>query len=196
MYHKHHTKGIIIAGVADGMSDKRVGIFTENLGFLWAKVQSVRSGTSRLRSHCQDFTCGEFSLVHGKTGWRVVSIRSDKNLYELIKNSPEKIKILANIFRLLRKLLNGEEANQQLFSMLDNFLGFLVVARGAEATLAEYLILSKILYCLGFLKESPELSTYIGVTEINEAHLALLAPKRVDLIKLINDSLKAAQIGS
>ncbi len=196
MYHKHHTRGVVIGGVSDGVSDRRVSIFTEDMGLVWAKVQSARSSISKLRNHCQDFTRGEFSLVHGKTGWRVVSIRAEDNLFELVKEATDKVRILGNVFVLLRRLLTGEEPNKPLFYTVDNFLSFLVGAESSQLTIVEPLIIAKILYHLGFLKDDPELADLIAEPDMTFGNLASLAPKRVSMIHLINESLKAAEIGS
>lgn len=196
MYSKHHTKGIVLFGLSEGLSDRRVGLLTENLGLVWAKAQSARSGVSKLRLSCQDFSLGEFSLVSGKAGWRIVSGRSQKNFFEILKDNPEKIRIMANVFALLRKLLSGEEASPTLFVTISNFLEFLVLAKPTEVAPLEWLTLSKILHILGFLREDPEISSYINIDTIDSENLALLAPKRERFIKLINESLSVARIGT
>lgn len=183
-----------MAGVNDGAQDRRVGMFTEDLGFVWAKAQAARGALSKLRAGCQDFVSGEFSLVHGKTGWKVVSVRVENNLFEMFKEAPQKIKTLANVFALLRKLLTGEEANQKLFGAVEQFLQFLSVAKEEEVVLGEHLALLKILHSLGFLREDPELNACVSPGSLDAQSLAFIASRRAQMARLINESLRAVNI--
>jgi len=191
MYIKHHTKGIIISGKAEGSDSRRVEILTENFGLLSARVQGSRNINSKLRSGSQDFAFGEFSLVHGKSGWRVVSVRSDKNLFEVFRNDSLKLKIAGNILNLIKKLVAEDESQSSLFSIVSNFLYFLEKAEKKNINLAECLTLMRILYSLGYMVNDPELSIPVSSSEIQEEHLEKIAPRRLEIVKLINESLKA-----
>lgn len=211
MYHKHHTKGIVVSSRAEGDSNKLVNVFTENFGLINAKVQGARNLHSKLRSGCQDFSLGEFSLIHGKTGWKVVSSRSEKNLFEVFKNSPEKLKVIGNILNLVKKLVSEEsyislatmklEAKSGVFNIVCNFFNFLEKAphfaeasRGEERNnivLAECLTLLRILHVLGYMRHDPELSVPISSSEITIESLEAISPKRSRMVALINESLKA-----
>ncbi len=156
MYCKHHTKGIVVGSKIEGDSSKRANIFTENFGLISARVQGGRNIRSKLRSGCQDFSFGDFSLVHGKSGWRVVSSRAEKNFFELFRNFPDKLKIVGNILNLIKKLTSEEEAHTPLFSVVSNFLNFLVTAKEQDIALAECLTLLRALHILGFMGHDPE----------------------------------------
>ncbi|MFA6269612.1 MAG: recombination protein O N-terminal domain-containing protein [Candidatus Paceibacterota bacterium] len=201
MYHKHHTKGIVVSSRAEGDSNKLVNVFTENFGLINAKVQGARNLHSKLRGGCQDFSLGEFSLIHGKTGWKVVSSRSEKNLFEVFKNSPEKLKMVGNILNLVKKLVSEEsyislattklEAKSGVFNIVCNFFNFLEKAKSQDIVLAECLTLLRILHVLGYMRHDPELSVPISSSEITIESLEAISPKRSRMIALINESLKA-----
>jgi len=203
MYHKHHTKGLVLSGRTEGDSDKRINIFTESFGLLNAKVQGGRNLHSKLRGGIQDFSFGEFSLVSGKTGWRVVSVRAEKNFFEIFHQTPEKLKIAGNILSLIKKLA-GEENNPTLFPIIFNFFNFLekvnpISDAGAtkslgqeqDIALAECLTLMRILHSLGYMRHDPELLIPMSSAEISIEDLVTIAPKRAKIITLINESLKA-----
>jgi DNA repair protein RecO len=192
MYHKHHTKGIIIGTKVEGSDSKRAEIFTESFGFINARVQGGRNLHSKLRSGSQSFSMGEFSLVHGKTGWRVVSARAEKNLFELFKNSPEKLKIVCNVLNLIKKLVGEEGSQGYLFGIVEKLFNFLDEAKESEVALAECLTLVRILHALGYMRSDPELAIPISSSEIQSSDLEALAPRRSKLVALINESLKAA----
>lgn len=194
MYFKHHTKGIIVSSKIEGNDSKRLNIFTENFGLINAKVQGVRNVHSRLRAGSQDFCLGEFSLVHGKTGWRVVSARADKNLFEIFRNSPEKLKIIGNILNLIKKLTAEEETKNSynsIFNIICNFFNFLITAKEQDIALAECLSLVRILHALGYMQNDPELSIPLTSSEITIENLEIISPRRSKIVALINESLKA-----
>lgn len=191
MFIKHHTKGVVVSSKIEGDSNKRVNLFTKNFGLISAKVQGARNVHSKLRSGSQDFCLGEFSLVHGKTGWRVVSVRADKNLFEEFRNSPNKLKIVCNILNLVRKLISEEEAHTPVFNIIYNFFIFLEKAKEQDIALAECLTLVRILHSLGYMRHDPELSIPISSSEIDIKDLEMIAPRRFQIISLINESLKA-----
>jgi len=201
MYHKHHTKGIVISSKIEGDSNKRINIFTESFGLINAKVQGARNIYSKLRGGSQDFSLGEFSLISGKTGWKVVSVRVEKNLFEIFKSAPVKLKIMGNILSLVQKLISEEShislattksgVEPCVFNIISNFFNFLETAKEGDIALAECLTLLRILHALGYMRHDPELSIPISSSEIDIKDLETIAPRRLKMIELINESLRA-----
>ena len=199
MYHKHHTRGIIISSQIEGNDSRRINIFTESFGLLSTRVQGARNIHSKLRGGSQDFSFGEFSLVHGKSGWRVVSVRAEINYFEAFRDSPPKLKIAGNILSLIKKLVAEEarptesfgQVKTPLFSVVSIFFDFLVSAKEQDIALAECLTLVRILHILGYMKHDPELLIPMSYSEINIKDLEMITPKRSKMIELINESLKA-----
>lgn len=194
MYHKHHTKGIIISSRIEGDCNKRINIFTESFGLVSARVQGARNIHSKLRGGCQDFSFGEFSLLHGKTGWKVVSVRAEKNFFESLRSSPSKIKIASNVLGLLQKLISEEESKNSfnsIFNIVSNFFIFLEKAEEKDIALSECLTLVRILHALGYMRHDPELSIPISSSEIEIKDLELIALRRSKIVSLINETLKA-----
>lgn len=191
MYCKHHTKGIIISSQTEGGDSRRANIFTENFGLISARVQGARNIHSKLRSGSQDFSFGEFSLIHGKSGWRVVSVRANKNFFEIFRNFPAKLKIMGNIFNLIKKLVAEEEVKSSLFAIISNFLNFLIKAKEQDIALAECLTLMRILHFLGYMRHDPEFVIPMSSSEIEVKDLEIIAPQRRKMVQLINESLKA-----
>lgn len=189
MYRKHHTKGIVISSKIEGGDSKRINLFAEKFGLISARVQGARMLRSKLRNSSQDLSLGEFSLVHGKSSWRLVGARADKNYFEIFRNNSEKLKIAGNVLNLVRKLAGEEEGQPQLFSIVSNFLKFLEKAEEEKITLAECLVLLKILNNLGYMKHDPELSVPISSHEIEDKDLDIIAPRRAKVTALINESL-------
>jgi len=194
MYCKHHTKGIVISSRIEGDSNKLINIFTENFGLINAKAQGSRNLHSKLRAGSQDFCFSEFSLVHGKTGWRVVSARADKNLFEEFKDSTAKLRIVGNLLNLIKKLVSEEETHHSfnsVFNIISNFFNFLITAKEENIALAECLTLMRILHALGYMRHDPELSIPVSSSEITIEALEAISPRRFKIVELINESLRA-----
>ncbi|MBN2093960.1 MAG: DNA repair protein RecO [Candidatus Zambryskibacteria bacterium] len=189
MYRKYHTRGIVISSKIEGGTSRRVNIFTEDLGLISAKVQGGQKLDSKLRGGSQDFSVGEFSLIRGKAGWRVVSARSGQNLFEIFRNQPEKLKIVVNILNLIKKLIDEEKKQNTLFGVIAIFFKFLEKAKQNEIALSECLTLMRILHILGYMRHDPEFTLPLSL-EINPEDLRALAPRRAQITRLINESLK------
>src|SRR5258706_15146820 len=104
MHHIYHTEGIILGSKNFGEAGKYYSIFTRDLGMIYASAQGVRKMSSKLRFVLQDFAYIKIDLVEGKDFWRVTNA-SKTNILEEITKQPENFKILANIVRLLKRLL-------------------------------------------------------------------------------------------
>ena len=194
MYHKHHTKGLILESWGEGDHSFRVKVLTENFGLISARVQGARLASSKLKSGCQQFSLGNFSFVKGKTGWKIVSALPEKNYFEILKNSPEKLIVMGNVLNLSKKLLSGEEKDEKVFSAIVNFLSLLEKTPGAMVPILEGISLMRILHILGYMKADPDLLAPVSASEIVMSDLETIAPRRARIVSLINESLKASQI--
>src|SRR3989304_7240195 len=104
MSHKiYHTEGFVIAGSNYGEANRYLSIFTQDFGLVRASAQSLRKVSSKLRFSLQDFCYSKIDLVRGKEIWRVINAKNISGYGKLNKSS-EGIKMLANIFRLIKRL--------------------------------------------------------------------------------------------
>ena len=194
MYHKHHTNGIVLGSRFEGEHNKIIQIFTKDFGLVSVKAQAVRGSQSKLRMACQDFSVGNFSLLVGRNSWKLVGAESIKNIFEELKYSEKKLNVVSNIFRLIKRLVGESEPNMELFMILDNFFDFLIKTEEEFASLAECLVLLKILHNLGYMRNDPELSIPMSSLEIAITDLEKIAPKRSHIVNLINESIKATNL--
>lgn len=190
MFIKYHTRGIVISGRPDGNDSRTINAFTENFGLIFAKAQGARTLHSKMRAGLQDFSLSEFSLIRGKSGWKIVSVRPEKNFFELLRSDDDKLKIAGNILNLVKKLVSEETHSSGLFAIVSNFFDFLILAEEKNVALAECLTLMRILHILGYMKSDPEISLPISSDEITTSDLQFISPRRAAIIKLINESLK------
>ncbi len=194
MYHKHHTKGLILESRGEGDGSLRVRVLTKSFGLISARVQGARLPASKLKSGCQEFSLGDFSFIKGKTGWKLVSTQPEKNFFEGLKNYKSKVVVMGNVLALSKKLLGEEENSAPIFSLVSNFLFLLEKAKEDDVVVLECLTLMKILFVLGYMKDDPELLLPISSSDFRLEGLKTLLPRRGEMIYLINESLKAASV--
>jgi DNA repair protein RecO len=192
MYHKHHTRGIVIGGSSEGDHSRRVDLLTEKFGLVSAKIQGARGSLSKMRPGTQDFSYGEFSLIHGKSGWKIVSVGAIANFFEDFRLSEIKLRVAQNVLFLVRRLIAEDESGGEVFEIVINFLDFLKGAKREEVPLSECLTLLKILSALGYMRHSPNLLIPISKNRIEVMDLEAIAPHRAQIVALINESLKSA----
>lgn len=170
-HHVYTTKAIIIKNAPIGEANRYYLLLTEDLGFIRAVAQGVRLGKSKLRGHLQDFCKVKLSLVKGKNVWRIISVETIDSKCFLYED--EKLSSIKDVFSLLKRLLQGEEKNEPLFLSIESFLSFLSESEMPRDTInkAETITVLRILYYLGYLKDSVFFDYFIKNNEISNKML-------------------------
>ncbi len=193
MHHIYHTEGIILSSRNFGESGKYYHILTRDLGLVMASASGVRKMSSKLRFILQDFSYLKIDLVKGKDFWRVISA-SKTNVLEDITKKPEIFAILANISRLLKRLLPGEEFNESLFTDLVHGLDVLAKAKTKEELRnIEAVMVLRILNSLGYIGDSEALKDLVSSPFVYDI-LHEVGAKRVHILSEINKALKETQL--
>ena len=130
MFHNiYTTQGIILNSFDTGESNKFFYIFTRELGLINATAQGVRKLSSKNRYGLQDFSVSDISLVRGKDIWRITNVAPIENLFFIFSGQGlgknKKFDFVLNILSLLRKLIHGEEKNEELFDIVSDLISFL-----------------------------------------------------------------------
>jgi len=193
MHHIYHTEGLILGSKNYGEAGKYYFIFTRDLGMIYASAQGVRKMSSKLRFVLQDFSYVKLDLVRGKDFWRLTSASKTNELENISKN-PEALKVFANIARLLKRLLAGEDANQNLFADVLNGL-FILEKNQKEEDLRniEAVMVLRILNNLGYIGENETLKNLIKSPF--EGNLIFEVSKsRMKVLSEINKALKETHL--
>lgn len=194
MHHIYHIEGFILASQNYGEADKAIICFSDHFGLIKANAQGVRELKSKLRYSLQNYSRSSLSLVRTKNGWRITSARLVSNYLADFKTDRQKFLLMVRISALLRRLLQGEEANRELFEVLSqgfNFLGGL----GTEmVTNFEPIFVLSILHRLGYVGDSPLLSKFIEITNWNKEILEEASVLKGEFVKSINISLSESHL--
>ncbi len=188
MHHIYTTPTFVIHSSPHGEAGKFFLLFTRDLGMIGATAQGVRLSQSKLRYYTQDFSRSLFSVVRGKEVWRVVGA---KEMEEGKRAEIGNKKLYARILSLLKRLLPGEEKNEKLFEIMDNFYIYLVEnnLEKEKMELVEYATVVRILTCLGYVSHD-----HIPGSHIDEEILEKVTNSKGIIIKEINNGLKESQL--
>lgn len=193
MHHIHHTEGIILGSRNFSEAGKYYFIFTRDVGMITASAQGVRKMSSKLRFILQDFSYVKIDLVQGRDLWRVTSA-SKTNLLENITKRKENFQILANISRLLRRLLPDIEPNPELFTDLISGLSMLEKAEKKEDLQnIEAIIVLRMVNNLGYIGGNENLKAFIK-SPFEENMIFEISKHRPNILREINKALKETQL--
>lgn len=175
-----------------GEAGKRYFILTRDLGLVLATAQGVRKMSSKLRFILQDFSYVKIDLVRGRDVWRVTSA-SKTNALEFVGKRKTTLQVFGNIARLLRRLLAGEDPNQDMFIDVVAGLAILEKAKSREEIFnIEALIVLRVLHNLGYVGEvslSPLVKSPMEQEILYEA-----AKNRAAILREINKALKETHL--
>jgi recombinational DNA repair protein (RecF pathway) len=195
MYSIYHTEGFILDSYENGEADRVFRIFTRDFGMIYAKATGIRKESSKLCGHLQTFSLSEISLVRGRDLWRITSAREIMNLHRSFGDSLEFIGTLESVFRLLFKMVYGEEKNEPLYEHLSNFCNYYIKSGGLlkdEIKTAEKLLLSKILFSLGYIDDK-DLKPFISSYWDSEL-LCSFRPMEKVAVNYINKAIEESQM--
>lgn len=197
MHHIYHTEAIILGSNDFGETGKFYSIFTRELGMINATAQGIRKMSSKLRYVLQDFNYVKVDLVRGKDLWRITSA-SKTNELEKISKTEIGLKTLANISKLLKRLLQGEEQNEDLFK--DVLSGFYILENKLEKNdtkeeiqNTEMILVLRILFHLGYLGDDGKMSDFVS-SPFAEELLPYVATNRLAILSEINKALHETQM--
>jgi len=182
------TRGVVInrGGVSEGSA--RVFFYTEHLGLVGALAKSAREERSKLRAHLQLGSFGLYTIVHGRTDWRVTGASETKNTHFVLSGKPGQQGAAARLFGMMRLLVHGEEENAQLFEALWAFIHALPNLTEREAKVAEYLAMLRILAALGYV--SPHASIpHLSGSSYSQNVLEETVRHTSKMVKAINEAL-------
>jgi len=152
-YSVYSTRGFILASAPSGEAGKTYFIYTEQFGLLRAHAQGVRHLKSKLRYNLEDYGFAIFSLVRGKEFWRVTGAVAEGNAGTMPLAGQDMLKVRARILSFIRRLVQGEERNDELFAvLLELFSAEFAQVSGREGLLGfETRILARCLAALGYV---------------------------------------------
>lgn len=196
MHHIYQTDGYILKTIPIKEADKLVVIFTKEFGLISATAQGIRYEKSKLRFAIQDYSKATVSLVRGKNDiWRLTNAQVDRSLYSSIEDN-EKFKIIARVFKLLERLLPGEEVDDGLFNIIDAGINYLETNSFEREKLLdiESVFVLRILNQLGYIGNDKNINFYTSDNKWESEIIEKMNLERKNALRSINDALKQTQL--
>ncbi len=193
-YRLYTTKALVLGVETSVEASRSLRLFTRELGFIRAHARGVREGKSKLRYGLQPLSLSEVSLVRGREMWRVAGAMPLHSLHASFRESPETFLLLVRIVRLLRRLLQGEEKNEELFDVVESGIEFLLETSLTKSELGNFecVFVLRILHRLGYIG-NPEFEPFLGLS-LSKDLMVELAPLRSSAILAINKSLRETHL--
>lgn len=190
MYPIYITEGIVLRKLPVGEANVVVSILTRDLGLVRAAARSARVERSKLRYGLEVHTLARFSFVRGRHEWRLVGAEDARHMLRDVALSSRTAS--SRVTNLLLRLMPGQEPSRQLFDTVQRGITSLASVEGEEAASIECVLVLRILAHLGYLPETPELSTFIENNLFSQELVSSALSRRPLLIRTINDSLHAS----
>lgn len=117
----YKTQGIVVGREDVADSDRMFSVFTKDFGKVEVVGRAIRKMHSKLKGGISLFYLSEFEFVQGKhrkTLTDAFSLEKFKNISE----SPEKFILASRICELVGEFINGQEADEQIFNLLNETL--------------------------------------------------------------------------
>lgn len=197
MYHLYHTPAFVLGATHFGEANKRFTLFTQEFGLITASAKSVRAERSKLRYGLQDLSYAEVTLVRGHEAWKMTNAVRHENLFEVFQNASQGWQMYARIFRLLERLLAGEEKNAELFEIVRGGFFFLKDLPPASRPVkeVEIVLVLRVLFLLGYLPLRREFEPFLSLPFFwEEALVRQVSLCRSLALREINRSLQASQL--
>jgi len=180
-HHIYTTKGVVLSLHPHRESDKVATLFTRELGLVYGEARGIRKLGSKLTTTLIDLSLVKVSLVRGRRLWRVTTVSTIRDVAGELRERWSSLVTLINVLTLLRKLVRGEEKNQNLYDKLEESITEILDEQFDQDELRDWELhtVSGILSQLGYLDRSEVPKSKNGVKL-----------KRRGLLNLVNQGIR------
>lgn len=153
MYDIVHTDAYVLSERDEGEANKIFLVFTRELGVISLHAQSIRKGTSKLKSLLQPYKKIHTDIVVGKKIFRVASVISGRSFVHLFENKYKR-KVFTDTFKILLKLIPRQVPVPEIFDFYDEMLFEIEYANTiSDIKKIESMFLWNTLNLLGYIDE-------------------------------------------
>jgi DNA repair protein RecO (recombination protein O) len=198
-HHIYTTIGFLIHSTNTGEANKLLYIFTKDLGMIMTHAQGIRKNTSKLQPYAQNYSLSNFSIVKGKDVWRIVSASEcSEDFISKIRKNNFAFQIYVRILDIVKRLLSGEEKNEELFHVIYSGVEFLSLIsnykdNSDQLESFERIIILRILYNLGYVRSKELFKEYL-LNKWDFETLNMSKETGKEVIKAINNGLKESHM--
>jgi len=195
-HYRYQTEAFILGSTPIGEANRFIDMFTEKFGRIRAIARSVREERSKLRYALQEFSISDISLVRGKEVWRLVGAQAQSNFHYELSGRVEEREVVLRLLSLLKRFLNGEEENKELFRVVSDTLLFLRknTLHKEELDNFECLVVLRVLHNLGYVAKDRNNVVFLETSHTDTRTLLQMSRVRSEMITQINNALQESQL--
>lgn len=192
MHTLHTTRAFVVGSYPNGESNMTYKLFTEQIGIVYARGQSVRELKNRNRYALQTGRRPTVTLVKGREVWRVTTAMHDEGWTEEVYLRNEFRRILF----LVGKLMPVETVEPKVFRELEQCVEVLRTCPKIDAEYVEAVVVLRIVDILGYVGRplsSPEVLQFLEPEHLTCTMVkdAILHKRR--LVQKVNSALECAR---
>ncbi len=193
-HHLYTTAAFVLHSTPAGEANRFLDLFTRELGLVRCLGKSIREGRSKLRYGLQPLSFAEVGLVRGRELWRLTGASPGLSLSGACKEDTSRLYLAARIARLLARLVQGEEKNEELFFVVEEGMRFLAAEKFENGQLQNFecVLVLQILHRLGYLG-GEEFNSFLS-SPLSREVIAAIDPIRTKAVVTINRSLRETHL--
>lgn len=150
MHQIYHTDAFILRSIAVGEANKKVWLYTEELGLVIAIVQGIRKPGSKLSYSLVDYSLARVDLVKGKNTWRLINLENKKNPLHGVLTTPLARSYVRSLGFVERLYLGEDQPSSDIFEHLLECAN-IVEKNDIDSLVFDTLSLWKIIALLGYI---------------------------------------------
>lgn len=186
MRHKYSARALVLSRRELGEASVSVSLLTEDFGIIRARSQGARKPGAKMAPALQTLSLADVTLIRGKDGWRTAGAILEENWARQLP--PQARARAVRVTELAQRLVQGERADPELFSVLLSFVRILGTLTEIEQEAAEMIAAVRVLHVLGLDAGN----TFGALDEYMIDHLEDANEERTALIARINHGIASS----
>lgn len=193
---RYESEGLVLEANVQGEANGYYTLLTKEFGLIRGSAQGVRLSHGKLRYALQAFSHIRVSLVRGKEFWRIVGAEHIEHFWGEYGLQKDRLMLLAKVFKLLKRLVVGEETHNELYDSVYALIAYLKQGEVDRETLLllELLVVARILMHLGYFKVTDVYSELLVNNEFNEMVFGKVGILKKQLLFDVTKALQETQL--
>ncbi|MEO6536843.1 MAG: recombination protein O N-terminal domain-containing protein [Candidatus Paceibacterota bacterium] len=186
MRHKYSARALVLSRNQIGEASVSVSLLTEDFGIIRARSQGARKPGAKMAPALQTLSLADVTLIRGKDGWRTAGAILEENWARALTSRARACAV--RVTELAQRLVHGEHADPELFSILLAFVRSLESLNEIEQEAAEMIAAVRVLHVLGLDAGD----TFGESNDYSPERLAQATEVRTELIARINHGIASS----
>jgi DNA repair protein RecO (recombination protein O) len=133
------TQGIVIAVYPTREADRSYSVLTVTHGKLRLLGRGAQKAKAKLASHLEPFAVVDLDVIRGRRAMTVISVERIQTFPSIAKNLEKRLLVQA-IFAFLNRYTQEEDPDEELFTLLHDWLVFIEELEEIRQTRATFLL--------------------------------------------------------